>query len=1182
MAAALWAAPAQDRGEVQALDTAGSGPGVPRTEAQAMAAARTSGRPVEVESKGDARQVTYANPDGTLTRESHLQPFRTLRAGRWVPIDTTLIRHDDGTVGPKAAETEMRFSGGGRAPLATISRTGRMLTLTWPEELPKPTLDGDSATYADVWPDVDLVVHASVSSFTHVLVVKTPQAARLAQLKTIAYGLSGTNLAFKAGADGRLAALDAGGGGTIFEAPAPKMWDSGSPAEAAARGESFDASRTAPESSRRSGLGVIVAGGELRLSPDQRLLTDPSARFPIYIDPHVATHKNTKWAMVDSGYPNEEYYNWDGDTDQRIGLCPRGYSSTCNSSQVKRLLFTMDSPYADDSISILSAEFKVSMASIVVSGTKRNFSLYRTSGFSSATNWSNQPAWSSTNKQQTLDTSTTASCTGNPNVVFNATQAVRTAATDNYSTLTFGIKADNESDELSSKRFCHNAVLSVNYNRPPRAPDNLSSNPGGSCATGSARPIVPTVPVLIAYLSDPDTGDAEPLTATFTVEWTPAGQNKQTKTWTTLSSTSPEFEYNLNASGTGVPDLPENTVVTWKVIASDGTSPSPASPTCEFVLDKSRPAGPDIDSPEYLPGDSVDNGTGMPAAACVQAAAIHDGVGRYGTFTFTAADPDVLSYQYAFDSTLSAGSPSVPASAVGGSASVHWAPASEGPHTLNVRAVDASGPGTISSCSFKVSAGRQPVGEWALDDEVGSTVAADAAVPGNPAAAGSGVSFRAGGAGGPADPAAQLDGSAEGYLATSSTGLLDTGGPFSVSAWVKLDDLTRSQTAVSQDGTGEPGFVLGYEYEAGVGRWTFRIPVTDVDSLGEWQVHSNVAVSTDWVHLAATFDPFKDAITLYVGGAATTVGAARSSWASHGNIQIGRHTAKTGYTGHWNGRIADVEVYDRLVQPAEITKLAAISIKRRAYWPMDSSSLLDGTSQTLRSAAFDPDGEGPIDSTVDDLTVEGADQVLAVIPEDPEELPTEALVGEGHLNFNGSSDYAFTASKLVGQTTSFSISARVRLAAQCANEQVVMSQPGTNVSRFEVRCLATPQGNRWQLVLNDVDQVGSAQTIVTDNTHAPDPSLAKGEHLAVTYNGLTGEVKLYVRGELALSAIATLTTAWNGSDGGIQIGRALTGAGAGLYNRFFSGDIDEVRIYTGVIDETTVAQLSSTTALPDL
>ncbi|MFD0591605.1 LamG domain-containing protein [Catellatospora coxensis] len=207
---------------------------------------------------------------------------------------------------------------------------------------------------------------------------------------------------------------------------------------------------------------------------------------------------------------------------------------------------------------------------------------------------------------------------------------------------------------------------------------------------------------------------------------------------------------------------------------------------------------------------------------------------------------------------------------------------------------------------------------------------------------------------------------------------------------------------------------------------------------------------------------------------------------------------------------------------------------------------------------------------------------MAVIPEDPEELPTEALVGEGHLNFNGSSDYAFTASKLVGQTTSFSISARVRLAAQCANEQVVMSQPGTNVSRFEVRCLATPQGNRWQLVLNDVDQVGSAQTIVTDNTHAPDPSLAKGEHLAVTYNGLTGEVKLYVRGELALSAIATLTTAWNGSDGGIQIGRALTGAGAGLYNRFFSGDIDEVRIYTGVIDETTVAQLSSTTALPDL
>ncbi|MFD0596749.1 hypothetical protein ACFQZ4_34635 [Catellatospora coxensis] len=120
MAATLWAAaPGRDQGgPLQASGPDGAGAAsAPWTEPQAVAAARRSGKQVEVAAKGTGRQVTYANPDGSFTHESHAAPFRVMQHGKWVPVDTTMVRYKDGSVGPKAAETPMRFSGGGAMPL---------------------------------------------------------------------------------------------------------------------------------------------------------------------------------------------------------------------------------------------------------------------------------------------------------------------------------------------------------------------------------------------------------------------------------------------------------------------------------------------------------------------------------------------------------------------------------------------------------------------------------------------------------------------------------------------------------------------------------------------------------------------------------------------------------------------------------------------------------------------------------------------------------------------------------------------------------------------------------------------------------------------------------------------------------------------------------------------------------
>ncbi|WP_200309696.1 hypothetical protein, partial [Streptomyces adelaidensis] len=102
-----------------------------------------------------------ANSDGTFTAQEFAEPVRTWQGGQWADIDESLVRRTDGTWAPKATTADVTFSAGGEGPFARIRVAGRELALSWPGgDLPKPVIDGDSATYENVLPDVDLVVQA--------------------------------------------------------------------------------------------------------------------------------------------------------------------------------------------------------------------------------------------------------------------------------------------------------------------------------------------------------------------------------------------------------------------------------------------------------------------------------------------------------------------------------------------------------------------------------------------------------------------------------------------------------------------------------------------------------------------------------------------------------------------------------------------------------------------------------------------------------------------------------------------------------------------------------------------------------------------------------------------------------------------------------------------------------------
>ena len=303
-----------------------------QTEAEAVAAAKAQGEPIEIGAFRSERREVWANPDGTFTENSYQEPVRTVKNHRWVTPDATLERHPDGSIGPKAATFGMRISGGGAGPLLTVERAGRSMSLTWPGgPLPTPVVDGATATFTEVAPGLDLVVNVGVESFSHLLVVKTPEAARRAEVLDLALGLSTRGIEVAEAGDGGLAAVDSASRGRVFEAPAPLMWDSGD-TQAEQRiaqmwGEPVrPASSAVPHTAKRAKLGVRIAAGSLRLTPDRNLLTDPGVRFPVYLDPVWQSTTTSFWAMVDSGYADTEYPKFDGafqtSNNERAGYCP--------------------------------------------------------------------------------------------------------------------------------------------------------------------------------------------------------------------------------------------------------------------------------------------------------------------------------------------------------------------------------------------------------------------------------------------------------------------------------------------------------------------------------------------------------------------------------------------------------------------------------------------------------------------------------------------------------------------------------------------------------------------------------------------------------------------------------------------------------------------------------------------
>ncbi|MGW3521368.1 FG-GAP repeat domain-containing protein [Streptomyces hydrogenans] len=570
-------------------------------------AART-GKTIEILDRREESTEYFANPDGSTTRRSYGFPKWTRYDGMWRLADATIARQSDGSVGPVAPTFPIIFSGGGDQPLATMVKKGRKLALTWPTALPEPVLDGDTATYPSVLPDVDLKLTAEVDGFAQHLVIHTPEAAANPALKSIELGLVTDGVTLTEAADGKLLAKDEAGG-TVFSAPSPKMWEQPSvPADESAGTVSRTLTRSAavePVQPDSAPVGVDISGGTLTLTPDAELLASAD-QFPLVIDPPFSGGIREKWAVVYSATPNADYPNGSGWNSSNPADEPRvGYNGTGNTAS----FFAMNTSGLAGA-TINNVEFAVTQThSYVCDSSVGPTELWSAGDITTTPTWNTQ-SWGARLASDSFFGGNDTYCPGDVGHEFASTELkafVQKAADNGWGAATFGLKPPDSylGNTRAYKRFKNNPVLSIDYNFKPVVTSKAAYE-GYYTESGDGNVLVPCGGrigrngiTLTAKIKDQDLGG---LSAYFQVK--------------NSSGTPVTFSPNrAGTSGSGevevtVPaEVLANGTYTWTVYAKDGENTTSAvTAPCSFSVDGIGPTEPVVvlDKDGTLAGQATD------------------------------------------------------------------------------------------------------------------------------------------------------------------------------------------------------------------------------------------------------------------------------------------------------------------------------------------------------------------------------------------------------------------------------------------------------------------------------------------------------------------------------------------------------------------------------------------------
>ncbi|WP_231607946.1 LamG-like jellyroll fold domain-containing protein [Streptacidiphilus albus] len=167
-----------------------------------------------------------------------------------------------------------------------------------------------------------------------------------------------------------------------------------------------------------------------------------------------------------------------------------------------------------------------------------------------------------------------------------------------------------------------------------------------------------------------------------------------------------------------------------------------------------------------------------------------------------------------------------------------------------------------------------------------------------------------------------------GYAASANTGVINTTGSYTVSAWAKLNtgfSTTGYYTAVGQrDATGvRCGFYL--QYSAAYKGWALVVPSTDSAGAPAYYHASSTAAVTagTWYHLVGTYSAATGTMSLYVNGTLVGTGTDTTPWAANGPLLIGGADGGNtpGTVADFPGSISNVQAFNYALAPNQVTAL---------------------------------------------------------------------------------------------------------------------------------------------------------------------------------------------------------------------------------------------------------------------
>ncbi|MFJ8827688.1 LamG-like jellyroll fold domain-containing protein [Streptomyces sp. NPDC102467] len=1089
------------------------------SEASASARAAASGEPVEVTSARTPYTTTQANPDGTFTLTQSTQPQRAKGAdGSWRDIDVTLEKRADGTVGPKAAVADLAFSGGGSG--AALIRLGhgadQSLTLGWATDLPVPSLEGPTATYADTpVTGVDLQLTATADGYHEVLVVKSAQAAASPELEKVKLTAHGQGLSVVPGEGGGVRAVDADGN-AVFRGPAGLMWDSaGDTPVTGVQPQLMSAADDAPQPQEEQGdpvqpgegdasteLPVTVAGGAVSVDPDLDLLRGEDTVYPVYIDPSVGLDLS-EWTKLSSD--GDKF--WKFTEAKGVGRCGVADGFGCSGTPYTDRMYFEFGPGALAGKYVLDATFRA-YETWSFNCTPYWVDLERTDNISEGTRWPGPKKLDQMGDRYVSAGRGDLCSPDQPNswIEFNdnpdetdenLTSTVRSFAAGKFPRLTLMLQAKDETEPRAWKRFDNNAELKVNYMHKPGVPTGTGVIPGTGTKTeckSSSEPTTvttlnPTVRASVQTLVELHQGDEEgSLQAEFAMERSSDDTTKGTwnQVWSDYKPDSGwdpdgtvETAKTTNRADGGLYRFHARTQSHGVYGGKTYDLFSPYSSWCYLRVDSTAPKAPTLTS----------NG---PYAACAaNACAAQGGPGVSGSFTArpNAADADVKAYRYRLLTSDAADTLTVKPATTNGPVTINVKPSLSGTQTLSVEAsdlkLDKDGRvrwGDAGQFDFKVGLADGPIGRWRFDDAKGgsgATVAKDTGEVGTRhdavlrSEAGTGWSTL--GRRGAGDYSLRLNDDTrdpeprQGYASTDSAAV-NTHDSFTVSAWAYLTENTSNRTVLAAPGAYGSAFTL--YYSSTYKKWVFNRTAKDPDpAKSDTPVYiRSIADAASpplkvWTHLAGVFntqdtaDTKDDTIQLFVNGrpqgqpvVLADASSAYTPWTASEGLSIGRTKALVGGKGNYGDYF--------------VGRLDEVAI-----W---QQPLSDG--QIRLEGKLEKDGT-PANELVAhwDATISTGTKVLES-PEDPDDPNSTAfpyyrgpltLSGTGatlsgedatSLVLNGSSGYASVAGPMVDETGSFTVSTRVRL-----NKALLDARPVGDKSIIAAQADPAGKESSWAL-----------------------------------------------------------------------------------------------------------------------